>query len=73
MTMDLSASIYMKPATFEELFKRKIESLKNTSEYMFFKIVKIAEEKNWIYMKDETYYCYKKTVKNVLNPSGYDL
>lgn len=71
--MDIAASLWIKSATFEELYARKIESLKNSSEYMFDRIVKIAESKGWIYLRGETYYTYKNTVKNVLNPAGYEL
>jgi hypothetical protein len=73
LAMDIAASLWIKPATFEDLYTRKIESLKNSSEFMFDRIVKIAESKGWIYVKGETYYCYKKTVKNVLNPAGYEM
>lgn len=73
LLMDIAASVWIKPATFEELYARKIESLKNSSEFMFYKIVKIAELKGLIYLKGETYYTYKKTVKDVLNPNGYDI
>lgn len=40
---------------------------------MFDRILKIAESKGWIYLRGETYYTYKKTVKNVLNPAGYEM
>ena len=73
LAMDIAASLWIKPATFDELYARKIESLKNSSEFMFDRIVKIAKSKGWIYLKGETYYCYKKTVKNVLNSSGYEM
>lgn len=73
LAMDIAASLWIKPATFEELYARKIESLKNSSEYMFDRLVKIAESKGWIYLKGETYYTYKKTVKNVLNQAGYEM
>lgn len=71
--MDIAASLWIKPANFEDLYARKIESLKNSSEFMFDRIVKIAESKGWIYLKGKTYYCYKKTVKNILNPAGYEM
>lgn len=70
---DLAASIWVKPGTFEELYARKIESLKNADEYMFFKLLAIIKRKEWVYVRGEVYYCYKKTVKEVLNPSGYEL
>lgn len=71
--MDIAASLWIKPATYEDLYNRKIECLKHSSDYMFSKIVKITESKGWIYKKGEVYYCYKKTVKNVLNPAGYEI
>lgn len=73
LAMDLSASIYLKPDTFEGLYARKIESLKNASEFMFDRILKIALSKGYIYEKGEKYYCYKKTVVNVLNKNGYEM
>ena len=71
--MDIAASCWLKPATFDELYARKIESLKDVSEFMFDRIVKLAKSKGWIYINGETYFCYKKTVKIVLNPAGYQL
>jgi hypothetical protein len=73
LAMDLAASIWLKPACFEDLYARKIKSFENSSEYMFYRIVKIAESKNWIYRRGEIYYCYKKTVKKILNPAGYEM
>ena len=73
MAMDIAASLWIKPATFDELYARKIYGFENSSEYMFDRILKIAKSKKWIYMKGEVYYCYKKTVKNVLNPAGYEM
>jgi hypothetical protein len=71
--MDLAASLWIKPATFEDLYARKVRGFENCSEYMFDRILKIAESKKWIYTRGETYYCYKNTVKNVLNPAGYEM
>lgn len=73
LAMDIAASLWLKPATFEELYARKIESLKNSSEFMFDRIIKIAQSKRWIYLKGETYYTYKNTIISVLNPSGYEM
>lgn len=73
MTMDVAASLWIKPATFEDLYARDIESLKYLSEYAFDRILKSARSKGWIYEKNKKYYCYKKTVVNILNPAGYEL
>lgn len=71
--MDLAASIWHKPGTFEELYKRGINSLKGVSEYNFNLCLGMTKSKNWIYKKGEIYYCYKSTVVNVLNPNGYEI
>lgn len=73
ITMCLAASIWHQPATFDELYKRKIDVLKHASEYMFNTVLMSAKSKGWIYEKDNTWYCYKKTVKEVLNPSGFEI
>ena len=73
LAMDLAASIWWQPATWDELYERKITSLKNASQYMFDRVVKLAVAKGWIYEKGETYYCYKKTVKEILNKNGYEI
>ncbi len=71
MAMDLSASLWIKPATYDELFERKV--LKSISEYNFRTIVNIAKNRRYIYEKGDNLYCYKKTVIEVLNPEGYEL
>ncbi len=73
MAMDLTASLWLKPATWDELYERKVDSLKSANQYMFNSILKMAESKGWIYEKGEIFYCYKKTVKQVLNPAGYSI
>ena len=72
-TMCLAASIWHQPATFDELYKRKIDVLANASEYMFNVVLMSAKSKGWIYEKGDVWYCYKKTVKEVLNPAGFEI
>jgi len=71
MAMDLSASLWLSPCSFEELYNRGV--LEGVSQYSFNTILNIAKSKNWIYERGDILYCYKKTVKNVLNPEGYEL
>ena len=40
---------------------------------MFGLIVYRIKSKGWIYVKGDCYYCYKSTVKEIINPKGYDL
>jgi len=66
--MDIAASLWMKPCTFEELCKRF-----NVAQFGFHSIVNSAIKDGWIYeKKDETLRCYKKTAK-MLNTKGYEL
>ena len=71
--MCLAASIWHNPATFEELFERKIDILEHASEYMFNTVLQSAKSRGWIYEKNDIWYCYKKTVKQVLNPAGFEI
>lgn len=66
--MDIAASLWLIPCTFEELCKRL-----DKPEYGTHTIVNIILKKGWIYKKGSTLFCYKKTVKEVLNPAGYGL
>lgn len=71
LQMDIAASLFMKPCTFEVLMER--DFLKNTSEYGVEIQLKSMEMKGWIYFKNDKYFTYKSTVKNILNPEGYEL
>ncbi len=71
MAMDLAASLWLNPCSYDELYERKV--LKHISEYNFRTVVNIAEHRGYIYEKGEKLYCYKKTVINVLNPEGYEM
>jgi hypothetical protein len=71
--MDIAASIWYNPGTYEELYDRKIESMKHASEHMFFTTINIAKSNGWVYEKNGIYRCYKSTVLNVLNPNGYGI
>ncbi len=71
MKMDVAASLWIEPCTFDELFKRSV--IKNISEYAFNTVVKMAKASGYIYERGEILYCYKKTVKQILNPEGYEL
>lgn len=67
---DVLASIFMKPATLQELNAR--EFLKNCSEYVLDRILMILERNEYAYEKEGKYYAYKKTLK-ILNKRGYEL
>ncbi len=71
MAMDLAASLWIKPCSYDDLFERKV--LKSVSEYSFRIIVNIAKDRRYIYEKGDKLYCYKKAVVEVLNPEGYEL
>jgi len=73
VAMCLAASIWYQPGTFDELFKRKIDVLKNASEYGFNTVLMLAKSRGWIYEKGDVWYCYKKTVIEVLNPNGFEI
>lgn len=66
--MDIAASLWIQPCTFEELCKRL-----NVAQFGFHSIVNSALNDGWIYEdKNEVLHCYKKTVK-MLNKNDYDL
>jgi hypothetical protein len=71
MAMDLAASLWIKPCSYDELYNRKV--LKSIDEYNFRTIVNIAKSKGYIWQKGEQLKCYRKTVEKVLNPEGYEL
>lgn len=73
IAMTLTASIWYKPGTYEELYQRKVDVLKDASEYSFNTILMLAKSNGWIYEKGGVYYCYRKTVKNVLNCKGFEI
>ena len=60
LAMDVAASLWLQAASFDDLYLRKIESLKNMSEWSFNCILVMAKEKDWIYMKGNKYFCRKK-------------
>jgi len=55
---DIAASLYMKPATMEELMER--DFLHNRSEYGVSILLGIMVRDGWLFEKGETYYTYKK-------------
>lgn len=71
MAMDLAASLWIKPCSYDELYNRKV--LKSINEYNFRTIVNIAKNRGYIYEKGDKLKCYRKTVENILNPEGYEL
>lgn len=66
--MTLCASLWLKPGSLKELSSRL-----DKSEYGVYLLLKLVRDKKWIYQKGEIYYCYKKTVIDILNPNGYEL
>lgn len=70
--MDIAASLYIIPCIEEELLNR--DSLKNKNKFILQKLIQQMINDNWIYeSKSGLLYCYKNTVKNILNPNGYEL
>lgn len=67
--MDIAASLHLSPATLDELKQR--DFLKNTSGYGIERMLQIGENRKWIYCQHDRYYCYAKTVKDVLSKNGY--
>ena len=55
---DIAASLYMKPATFEELMER--DFLHNRSEYGISIMLQQMENARWIYIRWDRYHTYKK-------------
>lgn len=70
--MDIAASLFMCPCTEEELLER--DFLKGKSVFMTQKLIQQIIADGWIFeTKSGLLCCYKKTVKNILNPNGYEL
>lgn len=69
--MEIAASLWIKPATLEELCKR--DFLNGKSEYGIFTLVNHGKSKGWIYEKNDVYYTFKKCVVDVLNNNGFEL
>lgn len=69
--LDLAASLWTKPGTFEELKER--DFLRGISEYSLDRLLRWCETDRLIYEKKGKYYCFKKTVIEILNPAGYEL
>lgn len=69
--MEIAASLWIKPATLEELCQR--DFLSGKAEYGVFRLLNMGREKGWIYQRNEVYYTYKTCVVDVLNPSGFEL
>lgn len=69
--LDLAASLWTNPGTFEDLKDR--DFLKGISEYSLDRLISWCESDGLIYEKSGKYYCYRKTVLEVLNPAGYGL
>lgn len=68
--LTITASVWIIPASEDDLFKRNIEGVTH-NRYMFSKLVSSAKQKGWIYERDGILYCYKKTRK-VLIENGFD-
>jgi hypothetical protein len=70
LKMDIAASLYIIPATIDELLTR--DFLINKSRYGIELMLQQMEKDSWIFFKKEKYYTYKKFA---LSPrmSGYDL
>lgn len=67
---DIAASLFIKPGTLEELLER--DFLENRSEYGINILLKIMEDKEWIYRRGETYYTYAKFARSS-KMSDYEL
>ena len=55
---DIAASLYMKPATMNELFKR--DFLQNRSEYGVSILLDIMVKDGWLFERGETFHTYKE-------------
>ena len=55
---DIAASLYMKPATFEELMER--DFLHNRSEFGVSFMLEQMEKDKWIFMRGNKYHTSKK-------------
>ena len=55
---DIAASLYMKPATMEELMER--DFLHNRSEYGISVLLSLMVNEGLLFEKGETYHTYKK-------------
>lgn len=70
--MDIAASFWCQPGTIDDLIKR--DFMKGVSQYGAYQLVSLTLRRGWIMeRKDEVYHCKKSTVKEVLNPAGYEL
>lgn len=67
----IAASLWIEPATFEELAERFKDKYAQQSIWSLVVIAK--NHRKWIYQRGETYFTYKKTVVEVLNPNDWDL
>lgn len=68
--MDLAASLWLAPATRQELYDRLSHF---GGESFVDNLMYFAFSKNWIYERGTKMYCYKSTYLNVLVPNGYEL
>ncbi len=66
---DIAASLFIKPASIEELLKR--DFLKSKSFYGIDLLLSILEKEKWIYLKGGKYRTYKHVAKKDL--IEYDL
>lgn len=69
--MDIAASLWGKPAIFEQLMER--DFLKHRSEHGIAILLQMMDKKGWIYQKGRIYFTYQSTVIKILNPEGYEL
>lgn len=69
--MEIAASLWIKPGTFDELRSR--DFMKMQAEYNIWLMVNMCKRRNWIYEKGDKLHCYRSTVDDVLNKNGYDL
>lgn len=67
---EIAASVYIKPATVEELMER--EFMKGKSEWGVHTLVNICFQKGWLYCKKGVYHTHKKfALRDVM--SEYEL
>lgn len=70
LQQEIAASLWMLPATLEELKTR--EFLSHMDEYSVWTVLNMAIKRNWVYSKGDVYHCYKSAAIE-LNKDGYEL
>jgi len=62
---DIAASLYLEPATLDELSKR--DFLSNIADFNVDRLLSVLEYKGWLFIdKQDRYHTYKKIAKKVL-------